>query len=231
MKIYSVILLMLQTVFLTLSLIVGQVNAQEIADNTVLDAKDGQEQATDSTATDVIEALRNLRETSEKAQEKAKEFLKTDQAENLTIEAVRTEFTNVINGIRNELELLKPGSTILHAILDMIVLASNKIDDLDKRGDAFNEVIKRWKDLRSTLENIELKIKEYREELYEQLTHIVRAEQVIIVMKELEIPHAAVKELEKVVVDDLGNVRNTLNKWFKKTPDEFPRKYSDKPLQ
>ncbi|MDM8561189.1 hypothetical protein [Candidatus Parabeggiatoa sp. HSG14] len=230
MKIYSVILLMLQTVFLTLVLIVGQVNAQEIADNASLDTKDGQEQATDSgIATDVIEALRKLRETSEKAQKKAKEVLATDKAGNLkTIEAVRNEFTNVINGIRNELKLFKPGSDLFNTISDLKVLADSKSEEL--KGDDFNKIIKGWKDLSSTLDNVKLQIKDNREKLYEQLTHIVRKEQVIIEMKVLERTQAAIKELEGVVTA-LKNVRKTLKEWTKTATDEILEKNPEKSPQ
>ncbi|RKZ86521.1 MAG: hypothetical protein DRR19_14785 [Candidatus Parabeggiatoa sp. nov. 1] len=211
---------MLRAILFALWLAFGQsVYAQEnpvanSSENTQKQVADtASEDAEEDVTAEVVNALSGLRETIEKARKEAEDVLKEIPEGKLTSkDKVKERFTTVINGIRTELKKLQPGSDLSNAISDLIVLAEYQIEELEKLGDAYKNIVKGWEQLRSDLNKISFQIKENREKLYDQLTDIVRNEQRIIQMLKLKRAQKAVAEIKKVV-SSLNNVRGKLKKW------------------
>jgi len=172
----------------------------------------------------VLQALSGLRDTTKKATEVAQEAINSLKSDDLkNNDQVKERFTIIITGVQEELKKLQSGSELDHAISDLIGLADYQIDELQRLGDEYDDLIKGWKSLRSDLKAISLEIKENRELLYSQLTQLVEKEQFIVQLLKLRIAKKAVSELKKVV-ESLNKVRVNLTKWTENAENTITRK-------
>jgi Mg2+ and Co2+ transporter CorA len=199
--------------FFASTVVYAQGNTSEDSQEKVADTAASAAAENGDVTAEVFKALSKLRETIEKARKESEDVLADIPAGQLTDQdKIKERFTTVINGIRSELKKLKPGSDLLNAISNLIVLSEQKIDGLAKLGDKYDVLVKGWEALRSELNTINFEIKENRELLYEQLTEIVRGEKYIIELLKLQRAQQAVSEI-KQVVSALNQVRQKLAKW------------------
>jgi lipopolysaccharide biosynthesis regulator YciM len=105
----------------------------------------------------------------------------------------------LIGQIRKVLGKLDARSKLSSNTQKLIILANEKVKTLEALGEEYTEVVNVWKKVRDIAKQANSDIKEQREIAYEELTRIVRKEDVIVELLNANAAKIAVNALQKVV--------------------------------